>query len=81
MQTPIRPTVPAAPVAITPTAPAFRLTKQQVRDASKEQMRAWMNDEPKGAIAALEALGIPVLKGSWDEIRNRRSGLGLPIKK
>ncbi len=64
-------TRPAVP-AVTPSAPAFRLTKAQVRDASKEQMREWMADEPKGAVAALEALGIKVLRGTWEQIRASR---------
>lgn len=52
------PAAPAAPVTPTPSAPIFTLTKRQVAAASKDQMRSWMNDEPKGAVAALEALGI-----------------------
>lgn len=52
------PAAPVAPVTPTPSAPAFTLTKRQVAAASKDQMRSWMNDEPKGGVAALEALGI-----------------------
>ncbi len=53
----VTPATPATP-AVTPLTPAFQLTKQQVRDASKDQMKEWMADKPAGALAALEALGI-----------------------
>lgn len=57
---------PAAPVTPAPSAPVFSLTKRQVAVASKGQMRSWMADEPKGAVAALEALGIKTtLPARW----------------
>jgi hypothetical protein len=43
------------------------LTKKDIRDASPATLREWMAN-PEMA-RQLEALGIPVLKGSWQDIQ------------